>query len=83
VKPANFSTLLDDIREACATMFQMLGRAAKQIAALPWPALLLCALLFAFAITIIPLALFIFVVFLAIKFAVTAIVIDRQRSRRD
>lgn len=75
--------MLDDIRAACATMLHTLGRAAKHIAALPWPALLACAVLFAFAITIIPLALFLFVVFLAIKFAVTAIVIDRQRSRRD
>lgn len=83
VKPANFATLLDDIREACASMFHTMGRAAKHIGTLPWPALLVCALLFAFAITIIPLALFVFVVLLAIKFAVTAIVVDRQRSRRD
>jgi hypothetical protein len=83
VKPANFSTLLDDIREACAAMFHTLGRAAKHIATLPWPALLACAVLFALVITIVPLALFLFVVFLAIKFAVTAIVIDRQRSRRN
>ena len=47
------------------------------------PLLLVCALLFAFAITIIPLALFVFVVLLAIKFAVTAIVVDRQRDRRN
>jgi hypothetical protein len=79
VKPANFSTLLDDIREACVTVGQTLGRAARHIATLPWPALLACAILFAFAITIVPLALFLFVVFMAIKFAVTAIVIDRQR----
>jgi hypothetical protein len=83
MKPANFSTLLDDIRAACASLLHAFGRAARHIETLPWPALLACALLFALAITIIPLALFLFVVFLAIKFAVTAIVIDRQRSRRD
>lgn len=83
VKPANFPTLLDDIREAFASIFHTFGRAAKHIATLPWPALLVCALLFAFAITVIPLALFVFVILLAIKFAVTAIVVDRQRSRRD
>lgn len=83
MKPANFSTLLDDIREACVSMFHALGRAATHIGTLPWPALLVCAFLFALVITIVPLALFLFVVFLAIKFAVAAIAIDRQRSRRD
>jgi hypothetical protein len=81
VKPANFSTLLDDLREACADVFRMCSRAARHIATLPWPALLVCAFGLAIAITLIPLALTLFVLFLAIKLAVGVIVIDKQRNR--
>jgi hypothetical protein len=81
VKPANFATLLDDIRDACQALLHALVRAARRIATLPWPALLACAFLLAFAITLVPLALFLFVVFLVIKFTVAAIVIDKQRRR--
>jgi hypothetical protein len=83
VKPANFSTLLDDIRDACADVFRMCSRAAKHIATLPWPALLVCAFLFAIAITLIPLALSLFVFFLIVKLAVTLFVVDKQRHRRN
>jgi hypothetical protein len=83
VKPANFATLLDDIRDACVTLLHAFARAAKGMATLPWPALLACAFLLALAVSLIPLALFLFVVFLAIKFVVAAIVIDRQRGRRN
>ncbi|GAB3456140.1 hypothetical protein GCM10027321_09600 [Massilia terrae] len=83
MKPANFNTLLDDIRDACATVFATLLGAAKQIATLPWPALLVCAFFLALAITLIPVALTLFVLFLAIKLAVGLIVVDKQRSRRN
>jgi hypothetical protein len=82
VKPANFSTLLDDIRDACLMLMQAAVKAAKRIGALPWPALLACAFFFAIAMTIVPLALCLFIVFMVIKFAVAAIVVDKQRSRR-
>jgi hypothetical protein len=81
VKPANFATLLDDIRDACLALLHAFVRAAKAIATLPWPALLACAFLLAFALTLVPLALFLFVVLLVIKFIVAAIVIDKQRRR--
>lgn len=82
-KPANFSTLLDDIADACARVVRGLGRAVKPIAAQPWPVLLVASVFLAFVLTIVPLALFLFIVFLVLKFAVAAIVIDKQRSRGD
>lgn len=82
MKPANFSTLLDDIRDACLTVLAALVVAAKHIATLPWPALLVCAFVLALAITLIPVALMLFLLFLAIKLAVGLIVVDKQRSRR-
>jgi hypothetical protein len=82
-KPANFATLMDDIGEAFSRVMRGCVRAAKQIATLPWPALLAASILLAFALTIVPLALFLFVVFLLLKFAVGAFVIDARRHRRD
>lgn len=81
-KPANFATLLDDIGDACGTVLRGIKRAAKRIGELPWPALLAAAIMLAFAMTIIPLALFLFVVFLVIKFVVAAIVINKQKHRQ-
>jgi hypothetical protein len=82
-KPANFSTLLDDILDACTRVARGLGRAVKTIAAQPWPVLLVASVLLAFALTIVPLALFLFVVFLVLKFAVAALVVDKRRNRGD
>jgi hypothetical protein len=82
-KAANFATLMDDIGGALGRVMRGCGRAAKHIAALPWPALLAAAVLLAFVLTIVPLALFLFVVFLLLKFAVAAFVIDARRRKVD
>lgn len=79
VNPPSFSTLLDDIADACAQVMRFLVRTARTIAALPWPALLAASILLAFAITIVPLALTLFVLFLLLKLAVGAIVIHKRR----
>lgn len=79
VNPTSFSTLLDDIADAFAQVMRLLARAARSIAAMPWPALLLASILLAFAISIIPLALTLFVLFLLLKLAVGAFVIDKRR----
>ena len=73
-KPANFATLLDDIGDGCARIMRGCGRAIRGMARLPWPVLLAAAILLALLVIIIPLALFLFVVFMVIKFAVNAIV---------
>jgi hypothetical protein len=83
VKPANLSTLLDDIADACARTWRGLGRSARTIAAQPWPVLLAAALVLALALTIVPLALFLFIVFMVLKFGVAALVIEPRRKRGD
>jgi hypothetical protein len=85
VKTVNpsFAALLDDIGQACKTVLRGCVQAAKYIATLPWPALLLASILLAFVLTIVPLALVLFVVFLVVKLAVGVLVIDKQRQRRD
>ena len=75
----SFSTLLDDIGFACKQVLRVLARAVRDMAALPWPALLAACILIALAITIVPLALTLFVLFMLLKFAVAAIVVDKRR----
>lgn len=82
-KPANFSTLMDDIADACARVWRGIKRAAIAIAAQPWPVLVVLSVVLAIALTIVPLALFLFVVFMVLKFAVAAIVIDKHRNKED
>jgi hypothetical protein len=82
MKAANFSTLMDDTRDACLLLWQGLKRVVREIAAMPSPALLACAFMLALALTLIPLALTLFIAFLLIKLIVGAIVIDKQKSRR-
>lgn len=77
-KPANFATFLDDVADACAEAWRMCKRAAVAVAALPWPALLAMAIVLAFAITIVPLALTLFVLFLLVKLAVGAVLVHKR-----
>jgi hypothetical protein len=82
-KAANFATLLDDIGAAGKRVWSGLGRAIRFIAVQPWPVLLLAAILLAFAITIVPLVLFLFIGFLVLKLAVATMVIESRRHRGD
>ena len=74
-----YSDLLGDIGYAFRQVLAFLARTVRGIAALPWPALLAASILLACALTIIPLALTLFVAFMLLKFAVAAIVVDRRR----
>jgi hypothetical protein len=78
-KPANFGTFMDDVAEACADLWRLGKRAAVAIAALPWPALLAASIMLAFAITIVPLALALFVLFLLVKLVVAAFIVNKRR----
>jgi hypothetical protein len=65
-----------DIVRACR-------RGARTIAAMSWPAMLACCIMLAFVISILPLALFLFVLFMAVKVVAGAFVIDRRRTARE
>ena len=72
-----FATLEDlsqDLVRACR-------RGARAIAVMPWPAMLVCCVGLALIISILPLALFLFIAFMALKLVVGAFVIDARRSR--
>jgi hypothetical protein len=65
-----------DIVRACR-------RGARTIAAMPWPAMLVCCVFLALVISILPLALFLFILFMGVKLIVGAFIIDRRRTVRE
>ena len=73
------ATLEDFARDIVAAC----RRAVRAIAVMPWPAMLACCIALAFVISILPLALFLFVLFMGIKVVVGAFVVDRRRSHRE
>jgi hypothetical protein len=74
----SMSVLLDDIWHA---LCRAVRYASNAIATMSWPALLLTAVLMAFAISLVPLALTLFVLFMLVKLVVGGLVIGRRRNR--
>jgi fatty acid desaturase len=73
---ATMEDLARDIVDACR-------RAVRAIAVMPWPAMLACCIALAFVISILPLALFLFVLFMGIKVVIGAFVVDHRRTHRE
>ncbi|MFL6706915.1 MAG: hypothetical protein ACJ8HI_01760 [Massilia sp.] len=76
----SINTLLDDIFRATVQAARSLARA---IGAMAWPQLFASAVVLALLITILPLALTLFVTFMLVKLVVAAIVIQSRRHRAD
>lgn len=74
----SFSATLDDLAR---DIVHACRRGARAIAVMPWPAMLVCCIGLAFVISILPLALCLFIAFMAVKLAVGAFVIDARRNR--
>ena len=73
---ATMEDLARDVVDACR-------RAVRAIAVMPWPAMLACCIALAFVISILPLALFLFVLFMGVKVVVGAFVVDHRRAQRE
>jgi uncharacterized membrane protein len=73
---ATLEDLARDIVDACR-------RAVRAIAVMPWPAMLACCIALAFVISVLPLALCLFVLFMGIKVIVGAFVVDHRRNYRN
>ena len=65
--------LAEDIVSACR-------RAMRELAVMPWPSMLAFCVVLALIISILPLALFLFVLFLGLKVVAGAFAIDRRAS---
>jgi hypothetical protein len=83
MKTTTFRSFAAELEDAAATGMRFLRSSLRTFSALPWPALLLAAILTACAITVIPLALMLFAIFLAIKYAVLAINKDKTTPLED
>lgn len=67
---SNFVADMEDIGRKCN---RAVRTGARSLAALPWPALLAVSIVLACLLTIVPLALTLFVSFLLLKFVATAL----------
>jgi hypothetical protein len=83
MKSANFKTFCDSMEDVAHDIVRACRRGARTIAAMPWPAMLVCCVFLAFVISILPLALFLFILFMGVKVIVGAFVIDRRRTVRE
>ena len=83
MKTTTFRSFAADLEDAAEACMRTLRGGLRTFSALPWPALLLAAMLVAAAITVIPLALTLFAIFLAIKYAVLAINNDKTTPLED
>jgi hypothetical protein len=77
MKTTTFRSFAAELEEAAAAGMRILRGGLRTFSALPWPALLLAAVITACAIAVIPTALVLFAIFLAIKYAVLAINRDK------
>jgi Flp pilus assembly protein TadB len=83
MKSANFKTFCDSMEDAAQDIVRACRQGARTVAAMPWPAMLACCIMLAFVISILPLALFLFVLFMGVKVVAGAFVIDRRRTARE
>jgi uncharacterized membrane protein len=73
---ATMEDVARDIVRACR-------RGLEAIVAMPWPAMLACCVGLALLISILPLALCLFVLFMLVKLVAGAFVVDRRRTMRE
>ena len=83
MKSANFKTFCDSMEDVAHDIVRACRRGARIIAAMPWPAMLMCCIGLALVISILPLALFLFILFMGVKVVAGAFVIDRRRTARE
>jgi hypothetical protein len=74
----SMSVLLDDVWHA---LCRAVRYASNAIATMSWPALLITAVLMAFAISLVPLALTLFVLFMLVKLVVGGFINHKHRNR--
>jgi len=76
----SLSVLLDDVWRA---LCRAVRYASNAIATMSWPALLITAVLMAFAISLVPLALTLFILFMLVKLVIGGFVNHQHRNRRN
>ena len=80
---ADFRTFAATLEDLARDIVQACRRAVRAIAVMPLPAMLVCCVGLAFVISLLPLALFLFVLFLGIKVVAGAFIVDHRRAHRE
>ncbi len=81
MKNATFDNFLNVIEEMGRSLTRAMRMSLRALATMPWPALLVTCILLAMAITVVPLVLFLFVVFTCLKLIVASFVIEKRRGQ--
>ncbi|MES2130166.1 MAG: hypothetical protein V4463_23085 [Pseudomonadota bacterium] len=76
----HFLLLLEDIGRA---LLRAVRYGLRAVTTMSWPALMLACVVLAFAMTVIPLAILLFVIFTAVKLIVGALVLHNRRRAHD
>ncbi len=80
MKPSRFDSFIADMKDMARTTNRALRSGARTLAALPWPTLLAVSICLALVLSIVPLALTLFIGFLLLKF-IAAAVFGRRPSQ--
>lgn len=83
MKSANFRTFCASMEDVAEDIVRACRRGARSIAAMPWPAMLMCCIGLALIISVLPAALFLFILFMGVKLLAGAFFIDHRRTRRE
>ncbi|WLI89919.1 hypothetical protein Q4S45_02000 [Massilia sp. R2A-15] len=81
MKNATFASLNELLDEIGRALMQAVRHGARALGAMSWPQLLAACIMLALVITIVPLAICLFVFFMIVKVAVAAIVINTRRHK--
>jgi hypothetical protein len=74
-------TCTETLSEAWDAMVQIVRHALRRLERMPWPTLLAVCVMLALLVTVLPLALTLFVLFLLVKLAASALGAARHRPR--
>jgi uncharacterized membrane protein len=83
MKNATFREFAATMEDVARDVMRACRRLMRVIAVMPWPAMLVCCIGLALLISILPLALFLFILFMAVKLVAASFVIDRRREVRE
>jgi len=80
---ADFRTFAATLEDLARDIVAACRRAMRAIAVMPLPTMLACCIGLAFVISLLPMALFLFLLFLGIKLVAGAFSVDHRRAHRE
>ena len=79
MRNANFDSFVALLEEMGRAFAKTVRYGIRAVATMSWPGLLVTCVALALAITIVPLAIFLFIIFMSIKLIVAAILLNGRR----